>query len=273
MITFNKVDYNVCLLDTNILSELIKHPNQWKERIFKLSFENLIICYSVASIIELMRKSNLYNKYIDIFSVFPSFILDAHEGILEKEIQYQAGKINEINPIIVPSTEINDGNLSKREALKYLFEKTEFNQNADIWQRDKSKIINGIISLIDNYLPKQNKYTLDEIEYFVDITTKKQIKMWKTEYYHQVQKQKREIISYDYPSIRCTGYMIFYKFYQDKRKPLSSDVFDIIISSLFPYVDVVITERNMCEIIRKIKERHGFLQNLSYYTLSNLKNQ
>ena len=57
-----------------------------------------------------------------------------------------------------------------------------------------------------------------------------------------------------FPSIRMTAYTVFYKFYiKDQRRSLESDPFDIIISSAIPYMDAIVTEKHLAEILKKVK--------------------
>ena len=71
-----------------------------------------------------------------------------------------------------------------------------------------------------------------------------------------------------FPSLKAQIYTVFYKFYTDQRKPILSDVFDIIISSLIPYVEVFLTESHQKEVINKIKKNDPFIDGLEVYSIN-----
>jgi hypothetical protein len=76
-----------------------------------------------------------------------------------------------------------------------------------------------------------------------------------------------------FPSIVVTSMLIFYKFYADRRVPSDSDVFDLMIASVLPYVDHVITEASMCSMIRTIQKKHGLLGWVQAHSLSETRKE
>jgi hypothetical protein len=69
------------------------------------------------------------------------------------------------------------------------------------------------------------------------------------------------------------AYTVFHKFYPDRyRKPRTSDVIDVIVSALLPYVDSAITEAHQAEVLRKVKRRDAFIERLDVRTLRDLRN-
>jgi len=74
-----------------------------------------------------------------------------------------------------------------------------------------------------------------------------------------------------FPSIKMTAFTVFYKFYTDERRPQESDPFDIIISSVLPYVDTVITEKHQADVLKKIKLQDKFIESLEVLRLKDLQ--
>ena len=125
--------------------------------------------------------------------------------------------------------------------------------------------------LKDNYKPKGIKFTKKEIEEFVYLATVQQVMLRNLKFAEKIVKiDKSEIDINKFPSIVTTSYVVFYKFYPDKRKPEPSDIFDIMISSLLPYVDYFITEGHLCEIIKKVQNIHNFLTDLTVYSIKEI---
>ncbi|OHD19827.1 MAG: hypothetical protein A2Y34_10400 [Spirochaetes bacterium GWC1_27_15] len=273
MITINGNQYKLCLFDTNALSNFLINPKDWINYFDKkFSISKTIISYSVFSLSELWFRQELFEKYINFFSIFPSVILDGYNSIFEKEISNYY-KNTKINPIVIAPCAIKDSNLTPLERLKKVIENSGFILKSNDWKKNREEILNGIIDLKKNYPSKKDNYNLDEIEDFNFLATTSQIIMRKKEFAEKIIKNKKEINLKNFPSIITTSYVVFYKFYPDNRKPLLSDVFDIIISSLLPYVDIVLTEGNLCDIIKKIKLKHKFLNSLECYSLKDVKKE
>lgn len=269
MIEINGKKYKLCLFDTNAISSFLKNPKEWILYFNEeFSISSTIISYSIFTLSELWFRQDLFNKYKDIFSVFPSCILDGHESIFRKEVS-NYNKLRKINPIVASSIMKND-NLTPKEMLTTVIENSGFIPKSEYWRKSRDEILAGITNLVKNYPPKNDQYTIKEIEDFNLIVSMEQIAMRNIGFSQSMLNQEEVIDIKQFPSIQTTSYVVFYKFYTDKRKPILSDVFDIMISALLPYVDFFITEGNMCEIIKKIKSRHGFLKNLKEYSIKDI---
>ena len=138
------------------------------------------------------------------------------------------------------------------------------------WDSGRRCILDGMSSLTKSYPPKNKRYSKKEIDCFVDLASMQQIMLRDIKFVRNKTKNKVLIDTKKFPSIISTSFIVFYKFYPDNRKPIISDVYDIIISSLLPYVDYVITENNLCEIIRKVQKNHSFLKELTYYSIKDV---
>jgi len=272
MIELNGKEYQICLFDTNALSNFLKSPKKWIECYDKkFSIASTIIAYSIFSIVEIAESSFLYNKYLEIFSIYPSFILDGFFSIFIKELNAYDKDNYQVNPIVIsPLHSGLESKLNPKERLKTIIEKSEFFNRKRYWDSGRQSILDGITSLTKNYPPKNNKYSKKEIENFVDLATLQQIIFRDKEFVQKRVNNKYPIDPQKFPSIISTSFVVFFKFYPDKRKPTISDVYDILISSLLLYVDYVITENNLCEIIRKIQENHSFLNKLKYYSINDV---
>ncbi len=272
MIGLNGKEYGICLFDTNALSNFLKSPKKWIEFYNqKFTISSTIIAYSVFSIIELAESSFLFNKYLEIFSVYPSFILDGFFSIFTKELKAYDNDNFQVNPVVIsPLNSGLESNLNPKERLKKIIDKSGFFNRKRYWDSGRQSILDGITSLTNNYPPKNKKYSKKEIEYFVDLASLQQIILRDNIFTQNKINNKLPIDPQKFPSIISTSYIVFYKFYPDKRKPIISDVYDILISSLLPYVNYVITENNLCEIIRKIQKNHSFLNELKYYSIKDV---
>ena len=88
MIELSGKEYKLCLFDTNALSYFLLSPKEWIEYLnHKFDLSRTIICYSVFTLSELWCRPELFEKYLDFFSIFPSAVLEGHESIFQKEIK------------------------------------------------------------------------------------------------------------------------------------------------------------------------------------------
>jgi hypothetical protein len=269
----NNTDYKLCLLDTNVLSELLKNPKEWLSFLSDtFSLANTILCYSAFSLSELFSRKDLFEKYIEIFSTFPSAILDGHHSIFEKEINNYF-KNNEINPIVIAPFAIHEPGLNARQKLTKVIEDSGFTERTEYWIGSRQEILNGILDLKKNFPRTKALYSVAEIENFNFLASTQQISLRDNKFANSLLIDGKKIDLDRFLSIKSTSYVVFYKFYPTNRKPVLSDVFDIIISSLFPYVDFVLTEGNLCEIIKTIQNRHNFLKHLVGYSLKDINKQ
>lgn len=269
MINLNGNSYKICLFDTNALSNFLKEPKRWLKFYDKeFSSSTTIIAYSVFSIVEISDSKYLFEKYIDFFSTFPSLMLDGFHSIFIKELNSYDHEKNQINPVGISPMRANAKTIDEgKKELLSLIETSDFFNRKEYWNKGRKSILDGISSLTHNFKPKNKSYSNKEIELFVEMATLQQIGLRDRSFLQHKVDQKLPVDINKFPSIISTSYVVFYKFYPDNRKPILSDVYDIFISSLLPYVDFVITENNLCEIIRKIQAKHTFLNNLKYYSI------
>lgn len=271
MIELSGKEYKLCLFDTNALSYFLLSPKEWIEYLnHKFDLSNAIICNSVFTLSELWYRQELFEKYLDFFSIFPSAVLEGHESIFQKEINNYESKIIP-NPIALTPFAINDPNLTPKQRLKYVIEKSDFINRTDYWKKGCQEMLDGIIESKRNYPFKKDKYSKKDIEDFCLRASTNQIGLRNKSFAKSIINKGSSIDLNLFPSIRCTSYIIFYKFYPDNRKPIQSDVFDIMISSLLPYVDFFITEGNLFNIIKIIQKRHDFLCDLKVYSVKQIK--
>lgn len=272
MISIDDNDYNLCLFDTNSLSDFLKNPKQWISYFKnKYSSTKTIICYSIFTLSELWFRRDLFEKYLEIFSVFPSIIMDSYKSIAEKELKnYRENSLSAIDPILLFPFTLRAPSLSPKERLKIVIENSGFIEESNDLRNSRQEILEGMLSFKQNYSPKNKKYSIKEIEEFVSMDTERRIISRSNSFSDTIMVQNDTINIDQFPSIKCSAYFIFYKFYQDKRNPELSDVFDILIAALFPYVDYVITEGNICNIVSQIQKRHNFLKNIEYDSIKDI---
>lgn len=272
MITLRGNQYKLCLIDTNIISEMIIRYDKFLGNYFiKFNLGEFIPCFSIFTILELRQRKAVYNQFLDLFTKIPCLIVKNTDILFNDEVNsYPYPKKN--SPILVASPSVLvQGGYSLRELLETTFRNEEITKYETKWNSEKLEILEGILGLVKNYPPLGKKYTQKEIHSFIEIAGFQQI-IFRNKIFAQEIVHKGKAVSIDaFPSIKMMCYTVFYKFYIDQRRAIESDTFDLIISSVVPYVDAVITEKNMAEIFRKTQKQDDFLQQLEIYSLKILE--
>ncbi len=263
MLKINNNDYKLCLLDSNLLSDLLKDKKPYFARLLEIYPPNkYIYCYSIFSIPEIRKIESLFNKFIDTFSVFPSLMLTSHDSLFDEEVKHYLNNSYQIKYWLVAPLAITDPIIKdKKIILRTLLNNDDYLRKERYWVNEIEDILSSLIKLVKNYPPKNDKYTKNEILDFVFMVTTQQIITRNKKFAKTYLRNNSIDINY-FPSIKMISYNVFFKFYPESRKPLKSDVFDLTISSLLPYVDVFITEGYQNEVINKVKKIDKFLDHL-----------
>jgi hypothetical protein len=264
MITLNNRTYKLVLIDTCIVSELFKRKGDFSKGIIEFLVAGRIPCFAIETIKELKSAPDLFIDFFNLFTFFPSFILKDLDSLLEEEINNYANN-NIIDPILIRLSK----DPRKQESFDIIsFVNSYLTDNYITKFKDGQKIaLEGILGLKPNYKPKNKSYSKSEIENFVEIVTYQQLVNKYITWCKQMNESKKTIDINKFPSLQIQCYLVFYKFYINNRKPKLSDIPDILMASLYPYVDEVITEKNQAEILRQIQNKHNLFTNLLFYTI------
>jgi len=272
MITINGYTYKLCLIDTNAVSEMVKRPDPIMRHFFEaIKPSEYIPCFSIFTILELREKDEVYKRFLGTFSVFPCLILKSLDQLFQDELTAYPDR-TKISPILISSAGVlAPENQKLTDILTLAFGMPEIQKLADKWNSEKGSILEGILSLVKNYPPKGKKYAAKEIRSFIEIAGFQQIAYRAYNFAQQMVKEGKPVMVDSFPSIKMTAFTVFYKFYTDERRPQESDPFDIIISSVLPYVDTVVTEKHQADVIKKIKQQDRFIESLEVLRLKDLQ--
>lgn len=272
MIILNGHTYKLCLIDTNAASEIVKHPDPIMRHFFEaIKPDEYIPCFSVFTILELRQRDDVYERFLEMFSVFPCLILKSLDQLFQDELAAYLD-FNKVSPILISSLGVlAPKNQKLADILSLAFSMPEIRELANKWNLEKGFILEGILNLVKNYPPKGKKYTAKEIRSFIEIAGFQQIAYRAYKFAQQAVEEGTPVMVDSFPSIKMTAFTVFYKFYTDERRPQESDAFDIIISSAFPYVDTVITEKHQADILKKVKRQDKFIENLEILKMKDLQ--
>lgn len=277
--TGNQSSSKLCLLDTAIISEFLKtkikiekglidknEPNFFKNILNKLILEEqYILCYSFHTLIELKKIEYLFQEFFNTAFLFPALIMKPFEMLWNEEIaNYDSHNIIEPHLFLL-------------EALQ---KETYYKEKYDYFSKDpivskyfqeeesgKSETMNVLYEYSKQYRPKKDKFTYKEIEEWVNIIILKIIVSKDTKLVKSKLDKKEFVDESEFLSIKSAALMTFYKFYLWHRNIKESDIFDIAIASIVPYVDAIVAEKEMCDIIKTMQRKHNFCQNVKLMTI------
>jgi len=272
MIVLNGREYKLLLVDTNVVSEMIKNPTREFKSFLEWTVPNKFIpSFSLFTVLEIRKAVDIYEKFLELFSVLPCVILKSHEQLFTEEVVHYPNP-KTINPILVASSGVlAPENQKLKDLLNAVFSDSENLKNENIWNEGKFEVVEGIKSLVENFPPNGKKYTSKRIREFIEIAGFAQIAM-RAPKFAKSKLDSGIAVSVDaFLSLKMILYTVFYKFYNDPRQSSSSDTFDLIISAVTPYVDAVISENHQVEVIKKIKSQDDFIQHVQGFTLRHLR--
>jgi hypothetical protein len=257
------------------VSEMVKRPSGAFRNFLDWSMDvqpQFVPCFTVYTLIELRRKPDLFEKFIEHFRPFPCVLLKGYAQLLEEEVEAYPDP-NSIDPCSIAFTPLGDeGNLLSN--LPNILDQSPLRQQEQEWNEAGPEIVAGMVSLVKNYPPAGPTYTVEEVRTFVSVASFTQLALHGySEFAERVHESEGEAVDMDaFPSLKALTYTVFHKFYADaNRKPSDSDAFDVLIAAALPYVEALITERHLTEALRKTKRRDGFLDSVQVFTLRDFR--
>lgn len=274
MLTAGQTKYPLCLLDTMVVSEMVKedaspvlrHFYEWACEAKPV----IVPCFTIYTLMELRRAPAVFRRFIERFRILPCVMLKGYAHILEEEVASYPDP-SELDPCAIAFTFLGgDGN--QLSNLPRLLE--PFAEKETMWNKAGPRIVEGMMSLVSNFPPSGDVYTPEEIRQFVWISSLQQLANHdESRSFMRDKVRNSELVEIAaFPSIKAMSFTVFHKFYADRdRQPSNSDAFDVLISGALPYVEAFITENHQAEALRKIKRRDGFLTALEVFTLRDFR--
>ncbi len=262
----NGTKYNLCCLDTNILSNIVNHPEDYLYGFMtKFPPSTHIPCFTPFSLYELRPRKEIYNKFLDFFSDYPCVLLKHPDQLFLEELEHYPNSrlVDPISLGFSPFDPPTKGNLQKLVDLAFSLPKVvEQERN---WPIQKKQKLREIYQLKSNF--QRKKYTSDNAKAFVKKAIQKQVKKLPT---WNPNLGSPNINAF--PSYKMELYTVFHRFYiHEHRKPEEGDVFDIMISSVTPYIDILLVENFQADIVDQVKRKDAFIKHARVFRLKDIK--
>ncbi len=255
-IIYDNTKIKLIYLDTNAISEFISNTNNFTINLEKkFSTCNCELCFNMNNIIELKNGYiERYNNFLNIFSSIPCIIFKFYPNIIREELNYAINKkfnFENISFSVVP-------NSLKEYDLKNIIENYLYEE--DIVEEELLlNFMNHLKNDFSNFTQFDEKY-----EYSIIENTLKQFNY----------NSNYEIDLNDFPATRLINKSFYNRIVKGKKENIKkNDIHDIMISSVSPYVDVIITEAYQINLIKEAKRHIKQLDNLQCYKVSDFFNK
>ncbi len=271
-------EYKLCLLDTNIISEISKNKLGERKKFVKKLLENSwMVCITSGSLFELRKNQSVYKQFLEVFSVLPFFVLKPFIILFEAEKEVY-GKDDILSPIQLAISYANkDPKLQLMGFMEEIFSRDEVIESEKHRRSDETQVINNWISRIENFTPRKNTANASDAEKYVNeaaFQTILKLDLDLGSNFIREKIEKKELIDItEFPAVLLMLYSQYYRLYDPGWKSTPQEVTDIEIMAAVPYVDVVITENFQAEILRKIQNRGNYvdINNVQVLTLRDIR--
>jgi hypothetical protein len=268
-------DYKLVYLDTNALREIVLNNNQslsnFIDKFLNLDSLKYAPVFSIYNVFELKPYKDIYEKFIEIFSIIPCMMFLPYKLIIDEEY----------NAFCNNREVVLDGNIIHAFSPfgpTDSFELQKFLEN--LWNNEVIK--NNIILEIVGLKEVANTWNDTKASYYSISNVLKPSDLRKLYF-----KLERETIIKDLrvhgidiindldikrlPGIRAMEYSQFMKIYDRKKSINPNDVMDVKMSCFIPYVDAVITEVYQAELYKNMKSFIRQLKDIEIFGVNYLK--
>ena len=238
-------EYNLLLIDSNVISEIVYNGNIVSSDFFNYALENnTVVCFSFYNVLELKNGyTERWEKFLDIFSKSPCAIAKPFWQIILEELEIYDNRVKDIYPLFNHFSLLGKGP----------------SYNFKIW-------ISEVLDLARDSLQYEQDVFLKTLDYFngrrdlpeyrVKNEFAKKMKIEKLHPFLAKKSLAQEIFSdSNFPSIEIMFKAFYHRYVNLKRELLISDMNDIAISACIPYVDVFITEKYQTQLINEMLRR------------------
>ncbi|MFQ5789961.1 MAG: hypothetical protein ACE5IJ_11110 [Thermoplasmata archaeon] len=257
--------------DTNILSELAKNRRLWDRLRSFLTDSGLALGIN-HQISELTEAPFLHEDLADLLLQMPSGFIKRWDSILDEEVAAHPRRRS--NPLLLHDlSDIRRAAAGKQQLIDLL----RGRQLRAAREHQKSlarQVPHRHGDLKANFPPSRSgRYIREQAAEFADA----QVMQWLAGEHRDFLQQFGNNIEGFHPevfeSVRLFAYVVFYKYYLQGRDPSSvSEFADLGHLAPQPYCELVITERDLCDVLKQIKRNEPILEATEIRSIEFLEN-
>ena len=247
-------------LDTNIFSHLAKNKHLWNHLLSYLLQNDLCLSLSSANLAELADAGFLHDDIVDFLLCMPSVVIKTWDIILKEEVAAHPKSRSQtllLDPIIRLLLEKNG-----HETLKSWFSSPKLAKarREQLIYAKQIKMVHK--ELKGNFPPaKSGEYERHQADEFSSFIVMQWLVSTHRNFLTQFTDNPENFNTDVFCSIKLFGLVNFYKYYLGKRDvKKTSDFGDFAHLCHLPYCQLVIIERDLCNVLNQIKSNHNILQ-------------
>lgn len=273
MIILNQNLYKLLLLDTNIIRRLLSDVEFRKKIIQKIfgSENKYAVCFSIYNVIELKPYADLFEKFLDVFSLLPCFMFCSFKKIILKEWDaYRNGICLEIDDIANAFSCFGTNDTYKLKLFMDSLWNTETAQEI-------TKELNGLSEVALDWEVQRNQLTQSLVntnlprnqiidKFYLYYEKSAIISLLKN-----VGLPTNNTVDYiSFPAARMMLYSQYQRLHLTQKLITKNDVMDIKICSVIPYMDAVFLENYQADVCRKAKRIIARMSDIEIITMKNI---
>ena len=259
-------------LDTNAVSEVLKHPQiEGKNFLLRYGPKEHAPCFSIITVAELYRKPSVYQLFLDFFSVYSCFILKGGDQLFEDERNAYPNPFQVEGILNAFSSTGSSDSYNLRKMMTTLFSDPKTHQFVQAWDKTQQSTLQAMLTLKPNFTVSKPGANAQDAKRFVQKVGSQQIRNRMGDV-HRTQIEPSSMPNiHHFPSLKLALYTTYYRLYDEQRKTEPQDVADILISASVPYLDVFITEKFQAMILREVQNQDNFIKHVEIKTLKDLR--
>ncbi len=262
MLAENKIP-RIAYFDTNIISHLAKNRNLWQAMLDYMDKNNIMMGISGAQLVELSDATKIHDEICCLIYNLPSVLLKEIDIVINEEV-YAYPHNRKDSLISYLQTDLLMIERHKKKLLEFLSSR-RLQDSRKIQLNDASQMKRRHNYLRLNYKPSDSgNYTRSQTD---DFAWKIVVQCLSRTHNAFLGEFANDVESFNFKvfkSLRTIAYVIYYKYYLGKRTPIKiSDFGDLFHLAYIPYCELVIMEKDLCNILNQIKKHQNIFRSTS----------
>tara|TARA_R110001592_G_scaffold257457_1_gene521033 strand:+ start:538 stop:1389 length:852 start_codon:yes stop_codon:yes gene_type:complete len=272
----NLEHYKLIYVDPNVASNIAKSDDGEKlVQKYLTTFppnEDNLLCFSTYTLYEMQKSSRYYERFKQVFSLFPCAIVISYFPLAEKEFDKLTNKITSVTPLLfAPVGLIIDGKKLNPDSLEQLLSRPEVIDGFNAIEFHVNNYLDEFNDLLDH---KYFKNLKGNMKGKAHVFAKKFLKYELVNRFHFDDGRDVDFLQVKHlKSLELFAYSVFYKLFSDSSKKRSfNDVVDVLIMTTIPYVHTFISEANSIDVLTKIKRTTNLIKSQQLLTYKEFMN-
>ena len=243
------------LLDTNVWSSIASSPKATSNFLPWLEANNTIAAMSIFTEFELSRVSNLHQIVDQLLTIASSrtYIPLLYDKLSDLEMSKYP---NDNDVELLWASVTNFKHSAEINFISDISQDSRFvNKREEYLSFGKDKFMK-LEDLKENFPleDKDGNYSEENVDLFAWATTLNFLTRYFPEFLHPFKGNLKAVDTSKLKSLYFRSQFLYFKYYVHKQSPAKSDFLDFANVSYIPYIDTFVTERNILNVLSRMKK-------------------